>query len=108
MSLTIFASTLALVSFGTFASAEEQCRDPYANQTIQWTDCATYGQPTLQCATLDVPIDYTDLSAGTLNLPIVRVPSTDPSPKGSIFTNPGGPGVSGIESIVKSGDYIQK
>lgn len=107
MSLTIFASTLALVSFGAIASAQE-CQDPYANQTIQWIKCGVADQPTLQCATLNVPVDYTDLSAGTLVLPVVRVPATDSSPKGSILTNPGGPGVSGIEDVVKYGKISQE
>lgn len=107
MSLTIFVTTLVLASFGVTALAEG-CRDPYANQTIRWIDCGTTDQPTLQCATLDVPIDYTDLSAGTLTLPVVRIPATDPTPKGSVLTNPGGPGASGIEDVVTSGEWYPK
>lgn len=108
MSLSLFASTFALVSFTVLASAEENCRDPYANQTIQWVACGTTNQPTLECGTLDVPIDYTDLSAGSLTLPVVRVPAIGSSPRGSILTNPGGPGVSGIEDVVNSGDVTQQ
>lgn len=108
MSITILASTLALATFGSFASARTDFQYPYANQVIRWIDCGTDNQPTLQCATLNVPLDYTDLSSATLNLPVVRIPATDQSPRGSIITNPGGPGSSGIELIVQSGDDLQR
>lgn len=108
MSITILASTLALATFGSSVSARTDYQYPYANQVIQWIDCGTKDQPTLQCATLNVPLDYTDLSSPALNLPVVRIPATDRSPRGSIITNPGGPGASGIEDLVQSGDQTQR
>lgn len=107
MSLTILASTLAISSLALLTSAEESCQDPYANQTIQWVACATTNTPTLECGTIQVPLDYTDLSVGSFDLAVVRVPANSSSPRGSILTNPGGPGISGIEDVVNYGGLTQ-
>lgn len=107
MPLLTFASTLAIVSLTIGISAEASCRDPYANQTIKWIACATNDQPTLECGTVEVPIDYTDLSAGSFDLAVVRLPAVGSSPRGSILTNPGGPGASGIANVISSGDLKQ-
>ncbi|MEO5900513.1 MAG: alpha/beta hydrolase [Ilumatobacteraceae bacterium] len=46
--------------------------------------------------TLDVPIDYTDPSAGDFTLYMVRHPAGKPAERiGTVLVNPGGPGVSG-------------
>lgn len=107
MTLTLLASTLSLASLSVLAWAQE-CQDPFANQTIQWIACPVQGQLTLECATIEVPIDYTDLTLGSLLLPVVRVPAVGSSPRGSVITNPGGPGASGIEDVVKFGDLTQR
>lgn len=103
----VFASVLACVSLSFVVSADQACRDPYANQTIEWVACATTDQPTLQCGIIEVPVDYTALSAGGFDLAVVRVPAIGSSPRGSILTNPGGPGISGIESVVSGGSILQ-
>ncbi|MFM1723971.1 alpha/beta fold hydrolase [Rhodococcus sp. PAM 2766] len=48
----------------------------------------------LQCATLDVPLDYADPGGRTVELALSRVPGTDPAAP-TLFVNPGGPGVEG-------------
>jgi pimeloyl-ACP methyl ester carboxylesterase len=59
---------------------------------LAWQACPD--SPTRDCATLTVPLDYADLSKGTIDLPVVRAPATDPATRiGAIFYNPGGPGV---------------
>lgn len=103
----MFTFTLVLASLTLLASAEQSCRDPYANQTIQWVACGTTTSPNLQCGTIEVPVDYTDLSAGSFDLAVVRLPATGSNPRGSILTNPGGPGASGIEDVVLAGDITQ-
>ncbi|KPI34476.1 Tripeptidyl aminopeptidase [Cyphellophora attinorum] len=79
------------------------------SKAIAWVDCPTNGSPRLQCGMLDVPIDYTDLSLGTLQMPVVRVPANASNPRNqSVIVNPGGPGGSGIQSFAGgSGDNIQ-
>ncbi len=67
------------------------------------TDLAAYvndlGTPSgvvdrLQCASVDVPLDYTDPDGRTVELALSRVVGTDPSAP-TTFVNPGGPGVEG-------------
>jgi pimeloyl-ACP methyl ester carboxylesterase len=79
------------------------------SKAITWVDCPTDKSPRLQCGMLDVPIDYADLSLGTLQMPVVRVPANTSTPRNqSVIVNPGGPGGSGIESFAGgSGDNIQ-
>ena len=61
--------------------------------SLTWTDCGGG----FQCARAAVPLDYRDLSAGTVSLSLVRKPATVPSRRiGTLFVNPGGPGGSAI------------
>lgn len=51
----------------------------------------------LGCGTLQVPLDYTDPSRGTITLAVLRIHATaDTAPVGSLLVNPGGPGASGL------------
>ncbi|MGZ0711106.1 alpha/beta hydrolase (plasmid) [Coraliomargarita sp. W4R53] len=87
--------------------------DIYA-QTIEWGECNDdYGMsdPLLAklselgeavddftCGMVTVPLDWNDTdSAETIELATLHIPSTGTSePLGTLFTNPGGPGASGI------------
>lgn len=69
---------------------------PYYGQTLAWEECGTG----LDCTTVTVPRDYAEPSAGDLQLAVVRHRATSGDPLGSLLTNPGGPGVSGV-SIAK-------
>lgn len=58
---------------------------------LNWQPCD--GVPNRDCATLTVPLDYADLSKGTLDMPVVRIPAGDPANRvGTLVYNPGGPG----------------
>ena len=68
----------------------------------RWTDCGKG----FQCATISVPKDYDDLTAGFLDLSLIRLPASDPADRiGSLIVNPGGPGGSGVE-FVRAGSRI--
>ena len=54
---------------------------------IAWADCGGG----LECAELDVPLDYDDPDGDTLTLSISRVPASGDR-IGALFVNPGGPG----------------
>ncbi|WP_305094571.1 alpha/beta fold hydrolase [Prescottella sp. R16] len=53
----------------------------------------------LQCASVDVPLDYTDPGGRRIELAVSRVAGTDPTvsdpAEPALFVNPGGPGVEG-------------
>ncbi|GAB3920507.1 proteinase [Microlunatus endophyticus] len=71
----------------------------YTGQKINWRACATHGDRTKQCATVLVPLDYAHPNGTAITLAIARTPSTAAHPEGSIFTNPGGPGASGVDFL---------
>lgn len=65
-------------------------------EQIKWTMCQQNATIPIECGTLAVPLDYTDIEhGGTLNLELVRVNATKKEKKGSIIFNPGGPGEPG-------------
>ncbi|CAK5279768.1 unnamed protein product [Mycena citricolor] len=74
-----------------------------ATAALSWVPCYS----TLQCAQLEVPLDYTS-DAGNASIAIVRLPSTSPADqyKGPILFNPGGPGGSGVSAIVGVGQQF--
>lgn len=51
----------------------------------------------LGCGLLDVPLNYSDPTEGTISLAVLRVHATaDTHPVGSLLVNPGGPGAPGV------------
>jgi len=77
---------------------------------LQYTSC--YGDLNLQCARLELPMDwFNQTSNDTISLAVIRqpavVPVTHPQYGGAILLNPGGPGGSGIGSLLRSGGYLR-
>ena len=98
------AAALTLLNQAYTAVAQD-CPAGY-NRTVVWRGCPTAGEPRLECAILQVPLDYSNpSSSASMNIPLVRVQATSPNPNGekSIIYNPGGPGGSGIESFANDG-----
>lgn len=63
---------------------------------LVWQDCGDG----FQCATLTVPLDYRKPTGTQIDVALIRRPAEDPSARiGSLLTNPGGPGVSGIRDL---------
>jgi pimeloyl-ACP methyl ester carboxylesterase len=66
----------------------------WADQPINWGGC----ESNLMCATIQAPLDWSDPSAGSIELALIMHPATGQQ-IGSLITNPGGPGASGLEFI---------
>lgn len=66
-------------------------------QTLSWTSCGGG----FDCASLTVPLDYSNPGNGkTIQIAIIRKPALDQANRiGSVLTNPGGPGASGIQYL---------
>ncbi|OIK24154.1 alpha/beta hydrolase [Streptomyces malaysiense] len=62
---------------------------------LTWKKCATDDYPTLECASLDVPLDHARPSGQHITLALSRVPHTAAASQGPLLVNPGGPGGSG-------------
>lgn len=64
--------------------------------SVAWTDCGAG----FACSTVTVPLDYTNPNAGTIKIAMIEKHATDPSQRiGSLLVNPGGPGISGVDSL---------
>lgn len=85
--------------------------------SLNWAPCDLDFPQSLQdaitvpidCATLKVPLDYTNPKDGKmLDLQLVKVNATQRPRKGSVIFNPGGPGSSGVEEVVQQGPlYVE-
>lgn len=66
----------------------------------------------LQCARLVLPLDWlNETKRDTVTIAILKVPAVvsqdDPSYAGPMFTNPGGPGGSGVDYVLSAGRRLQ-
>jgi pimeloyl-ACP methyl ester carboxylesterase len=61
--------------------------DAGGTDTVAWEDCGGG----MECAEVDVPVDYDDPEGDTLTLTVNRAPATGDR-IGALFVNPGGPG----------------
>jgi pimeloyl-ACP methyl ester carboxylesterase len=81
----------------TAHDADDEADDPTADpaESVDWNRSGS-----LEFATIEVPLDYDDPGAGTIELAVARRPARDPDQRiGPILMNPGGPGASGIELV---------
>ncbi|WP_251450782.1 alpha/beta hydrolase [Microbacterium sp. Marseille-Q6648] len=74
---------------------------PFYEQTVEWEDCGAG----FQCSTITAPLDWADPAAGEIDLALVRNRATGGEPIGSLLTNPGGPGSSGVDLVRESLTY---
>ncbi|KAJ7461340.1 hypothetical protein B0H11DRAFT_2056834 [Mycena galericulata] len=72
---------------------------------LNWVECYS----TFQCTRLEVPLDYSNSSAGTAVLAVIRLPSNASKAEylGPLLFNPGGPGASGVDTLVTTGPSLQ-
>ncbi|MFD5160736.1 alpha/beta hydrolase [Streptomyces hawaiiensis] len=63
-------------------------------ESLEWGTCAGPGlDPRQQCATVDVPMDYSEPDGQKIRIAVSRIPSEKPSARrGSLLLIPGGPG----------------
>ena len=64
---------------------------------VKWTACNPSG---FQCGSVQVPLDYAHPDGDTISIALNRKPAIDQANRiGSVLTNPGGPGASGIDFL---------
>ncbi|MGK3950358.1 alpha/beta hydrolase [Microbacterium sp. K2] len=73
---------------------------PFYGQTLTWSECGTG----FDCTDVTAPLDWENPGEGEITLSVVRHQATGTS-QGSLLTNPGGPGASGVELIRDSLDF---
>lgn len=70
---------------------------------IAWSACGDR----LQCATVAVPLDWSAPDGPAITLAVARYPAdAGASRLGSLFFNPGGPGVSGVDTLRHRGEQL--
>lgn len=82
----------------------------FHDQDIEWGACdpfattqenaVLYANPNVECATVEVPLDYSDADGDTAEIAVLRVPAKGER-TGSLLVNPGGPAVSGNTFIAR-------
>jgi len=94
--VALLATACTRGSTSTSAKASPTPPSPSA-AALNWTSCGGG----FQCANLTVPLDYANPDNGkTIQLALIRKPALDQANRiGSVLTNPGGPGASGIQYL---------
>jgi len=73
---------------------------PFYGQELDWEACGTF-----ECTSVRAPLDWENPGTGDIQLSVIRQRATDGDPVGSLLTNPGGPGASGVDLIRSSVDF---
>ena len=90
---TLAPTTLAPTPTPTVAPTPEPVAA--AGERIEWIPCGS-----LECGSIQVPADYRDPEAGSINIAVNVYRATSPEKRiGYLLINPGGPGASGIEYL---------
>lgn len=102
-----------LIALIPFVGAHAAFLDHVTPQSISWKQCEPLGLGVtlLQCATLEVPLDYDRPHEGNITLAIGRHSARDKSKRiGQLFYNPGGPGLLAINGLAATvlGGFFEK
>ncbi|KAG8707836.1 hypothetical protein FRC11_007094 [Ceratobasidium sp. 423] len=69
---------------------------------FNWGRCGESAPSSRDCSWFEVPLDWADQSAGNAKLAVARYKATKQPKLGTLFINPGGPGGSGVDTILSS------
>jgi pimeloyl-ACP methyl ester carboxylesterase len=96
-------SPAGTASTGSTATGEDVPAElaEYYGQTLVWEDCGGG----FECTTATAPLSWQEPAQGQIELALKRLPASGEK-IGSLLTNPGGPGGSGIEYITSMGGSI--
>jgi pimeloyl-ACP methyl ester carboxylesterase len=119
---TVASAALACTSATSVAQREPRGAVPvglerFYGQDLSWGSCSAfartprdekaYANPGLQCAYLEVPLDYADPNGRAIKIGLLKRPASDPANRiGSLVLNPGGPGGSGMSAAASRTEDI--
>lgn len=91
----------------TTSVAEARRVDRVPTPKPDWFDCSSIFGTDVECATVDLPMDYDNPRGAQTSVAVLRVKATDQKHKvGSLFLNPGGPGASGVEFAAQAPYFL--
>ncbi|MEU5998863.1 alpha/beta hydrolase [Streptomyces sp. NPDC047197] len=92
------AFTPATTSSMSEASAAKDPLRQYTQQAPRWQRCDAKNPATYQCATLKVPLNYSDPGGKKTDIATSRLKASSPKERrGILLLNPGGPGGPGLD-----------
>ncbi|MFE1441630.1 alpha/beta hydrolase [Streptomyces sp. NPDC058739] len=101
LTAAVCATAVAAVVLPGIARAQEP--GPAGAEPIAWADCGEGSVPGAQCATVQVPLDWSRPRGERITLALSRLPARDPANRiGPLLFNPGGPGGSGMAAVAYS------
>ena len=76
---------------------------------VEWETCDEFpDDPSVECGTVMVPLDYRNPDEQTIDIALLRYPAQSGKAKGVLLVNDGGPGSSGVDFAYYSGaDMIE-
>ena len=91
---------IALVAGGSLLSLSVSGNATAPAPAIRWHECTKPAQQGFECARIRVPLDYERPRGPHIKLALIRHPASDPGRRiGTLFYEPGGPGVPGTEFL---------
>lgn len=99
--LTTAALAAALLALTACTAGVTDTAEPdWKPKPVKWSECApddpAVSEPGLVCATLKVPVDYSDPEGGTTEIALSKLAATGKAEKPeTVLLNPGGPGAGG-------------
>ncbi len=76
---------------------------PFYSQSLDWESC----ESGYECATLEVPLDYSAPAGDTIDVALLRVPASGDR-IGSLVVNPGGPGAPGTDYAAQAESVLRR
>jgi pimeloyl-ACP methyl ester carboxylesterase len=102
---TLVVSAVALGTIAVTNAASAHAAEAVPAAKISWTACGDR----LECATVEVPLDWRKPDGQKIDLAVIRHLASKPDTRlGSVFINPGGPGESGVEIVRDNGDLLDE
>ncbi|MBY3791270.1 alpha/beta fold hydrolase [Rhodococcus fascians] len=109
LAVTVMTASSCSVTDSDTATAIET----FTSEAVTWGNCESAFATTypdaiavdrLECASVSVPADYSDLGGPSIELAISRLPAASEHSRGTLFVNPGGPGIEGRSMPALIGD----
>lgn len=101
--LALLVLTISLTAVVLVLASTADASQSSALQGIAWTPCG----PQLECARVQVPLDWRHRSGRKIELAVIRHLASRPDQRiGSLFLNPGGPGDSGVSAVTERGESL--
>ncbi|MCT7353800.1 alpha/beta hydrolase [Streptomyces sp. 15-116A] len=112
---TALGVAAALLTAGCSGSSDDDSGDDGKNggTALDWKRCEAKGDAPApgddwQCATLRVPLDWSEPDGKTIGLALIRAEATGDDRLGSLLFNFGGPGGSGVSMMPSYADTVSK